>query len=529
MSTQYDAIVIGAGHNGLTCACYLARVGLKVLVLERYRDVGGMTLTEELTLPGFRSDVHASGYQLANLSPVPRELELEKHGLQLIEPEIVYAHAFPDGRVLAVSRNLEKSVENIGRYSRKDAETWRKLVERYLAEKEKLVASLFSPPPALSAEAAAWEGTAGGMEEYRFGLQSMRSWCDQTFESEEVKCLFGAFALFMAHAPDDAGGAELAWLFGTVLQDVGNNLVRGGMHHVSLALAECLRSLGGEIRTNAGVEKILVSSGRATGVRLESGEEISVGRLVASGVDPGQLTLRFLGEEVVGSEIAGKMRRYEWGDPAFVIYAALDGPVEYKAGPEAGAASHVHLTPPSLDPMARASVECRGGELPATPLIVSWNDSVIDPSRAPAGKDLKKFVVLGVPYEVKGDATGRVGLGHWDEVKDRYADYLIDMIAADYMPDLNAKLLKREAHSPLDIERKLSSAVRGTICHGAMLPYQTGSMRPIPEMGNYRSPVENVYLCGSGSHPGPGVSMAPGRNAAETICSDLDLSLPALK
>jgi beta-carotene ketolase (CrtO type) len=528
MSTRYDAIVVGAGHNGLTCACYLAKAGLKVLVLERYRDVGGMTLTEELTLPGFRSDVHASGYQLANLSPVPRELELEKHGLELAEPDIVYAHAFPDGRVLAVSRDLEKSVENIGRYSTRDAETWRKLVERYLAEKEKIVASLFSPPPAFSAEAAALEQSPGGMDEYRFGLQSMRSWCDQTFESEEVKCLFGAFALFMAHAPDDAGGAELAWLFGTVLQDVGNNLVKGGMHHVSLALASHLRSMGGEIRTSAGVEKILVSSGRATGVRLENDEEIPAGHLVASGVDPGQLTLRFLGEEVVGSEIAGKMERYEWGDSAFVIYAALDGPAEYKAGPEAGAACHVHLTPPSLEPVARASVECRGGKLPATPLLVSWNDSVIDPSRAPEGKHLKKFVVLGVPYEIKGDATGRIQGRDWDQVKDRYADYLIDMITADYIPDLKAKLLKRVAHSPLDLERKLSSAVHGTICHGAMLPYQTGAMRPIPEMGQYRSPVANVYLCGSGSHPGPGVSMAPGRNAAETICADLGLDFQAM-
>ncbi|MGH3145709.1 MAG: phytoene desaturase family protein, partial [Rubrobacter sp.] len=344
--TRYDAIIVGAGHNGLTCACYLARAGLKVLVLERYHDVGGMTLTEELTLPGFRSDVHASGYQLANLSPVPGELELERHGLRVIEPDIVYAHAFPHGRVLAVSRDLDKTVENIGRYSRKDAETWRKLVERYRAEKGKVVASLFSAPPPFSAEAASLERTSAGMDEYRFGLQSMRSWCDETFEAEEVKCLFGAFALFMAHAPDDAGGAELSWLFGTVLQDVGNNLVKGGMHHVSLALADHLRHQGGEIRTSAGVEKILVgSSGQAMGVRLQGGEEISA-RLVVSGVDPGQLALKLLGRQVVGTEIADKMDRYEWGDSAFVIYAALDGPVEYKAGPEAGEAAHVHLTPP---------------------------------------------------------------------------------------------------------------------------------------------------------------------------------------
>ncbi len=528
MPAEYDAIIVGAGHNGLTCACYLAEAGLKVLVLEKYHGVGGMTLTEELTLPGFRSDVHASGYQLANLSPVPRELELEKHGLEIIEPDIVYAHVFPDGRCLAVSRDLEKTVANIAQYSKADAETCRGLFLRYREAKEGVISALFSPPPSFAARATALETEPGGMDEYRFGLQSMRSWCDQIFESEEVKCLFGAFALFMAHAPDDAGGAELSWLFGTVLQDAGNNFVKGGMHHVSLALAACLKSRGGEIRTNAGVEKILVDgSGHATGVRLESGEEIQAGKLVASGVDPGQLVLRFLGEEVVGQEVAGKMERYEWGDAAFVIYAALDGPVEYKAGPEAGAAAHVHLTPPSLDPIASAAAECRGGELPATPLIISWNDSVIDPSRAPEGKHLKKFVVLGVPYEIWGDATGRISGTDWDEVKEDYADYLIEMISANYLPDLKAKMLRREAHSPVDLERKLSSAVHGTICHGAMLPYQTGSMRPIPEMSDYRSPVSNVYLCGSGSHPGPGVSMGPGRNAAQTILSDLGLPLGA--
>jgi beta-carotene ketolase (CrtO type) len=131
--------------------------------------------------------------------------------------------------------------------------------------------------------------------------------------------------------------------------------------------------------------------------------------------------------------------------------------------------------------------------------------------------------VLGVPYRIRGDATGRIQERDWDGAKEKYADYLVDRITADYLPGLQEKLLKREVHSPLDLERKLSSAVHGTICHGAMLPYQTGSMRPIPEMGDYRSPVENVYLCGSGSHPGPGVSMAPGRNAAEVICSDLGL------
>jgi len=523
MPELYDAIVVGAGHNGLACACYLAKAGLKVLVLEAYHTIGGMTLTEELTLPGFKSDVHASGYQLANLSPAPAELELAKHGLELIKPDLVYAHAFPHGRCVAVSRNLERTLASIGRYSKKDAETWRAIFQHYLEQRERIIASLFSPPPSFSAEAAAMERTAGGMDQYRFGLQSMRSWSNEMFETEEIKCLLGAFAVFVGHAPDDAGGAQIAWLFATVLQAEGNNLVKGGMQNVSRALASYLRSQGGEIRTSARVDKIQMKAGRAIGVRLNTGEEIPVGQLVASSVDPAQLVLRLLGEEIVGPEVARKMKRYEWGESTLVIYAALDGPVEYRAGSEAGAAAHVHLTPASLDCLARASDECRAGKLPATPLVVSWNDSAIDPGRAPKGKHLKKLVVLGVPYEIKGDATGKITGQNWDEVKEQYADYLIDMIVADYIPDFKAKTLKRVVHSPVDLERKLSSAVRGTICHGAMLPYQSGSMRPIPELGHYRTPVANVYLCGSGAHPGAGVSMAPGRNAAQIICQDLAL------
>src|SRR5215469_9598670 len=419
MTREYDALVIGAGHNGLTCACYLAKAGLKVLVLESYQAIGGMTLTEELTLPGFKSDVHASGYQLANLSPVPKELDLARYGLELIEPDLVYVHAFPDGRSVAVSRDLERTVASIERYSKRDAQTWRALVARYRAHKGQIVASLFAPPPSFTAEAAALERTPDGMESYRFRLQSMRSWANELFEAEEIKCLFGAFSLFVGHAPDDAGGAEIAWLFATLLHSEGNNLVKGGMHHVARALAAALQSQAGEIRTSAKVDQILVRAGRATGVRLETGEEIAARQLIVSSVDPGQLVLRLLGAEVVGQEMAGKMRRYEWGDATLVIYTALDGPLAYKAGTEAGAAAHVHLTPPSLDALARASDACRVGQLPATPLVVSWNDSQIDPSRAPAGKHLKKFVVLGVPYQITGDATGQVGGGDWDAVRER--------------------------------------------------------------------------------------------------------------
>jgi beta-carotene ketolase (CrtO type) len=522
MPHPYDAIVIGAGHNGLTCACYLAEAGLKVLVLEQYHTVGGMTITEEETLPGFWSDIHASGYQLANLSPVPHELGLLGR-YELIEPEIPFSHAFPDGGIISVHRDIEKTVADIARYSHKDARTWRALMNRFLAQKDAITAGMFSPPPSFPSAAAGFAASSAGMDAYRFSMQSVRSWANQTLEGEATKTLFGSFATFLGASPDDAGGAELGWLFASVLQNVGNNLVKGGMNRVTLALAEHLQAYGGEIRTNTRVEHILGDAKRATAVRLESGEDIPVGQLVVSNVDPGHLVLNLLGAAMVGQEIVDKMERYEWGDSIFVMFVALDSPISYKAGSAARQSAHVHLTEPSLDFFARVYLQCRGGALPSAPMIVSWNDSAIDPSRAPAGKALMKFVVLSVPYVITADATGKIPGRTWNEAREPYADYRMDLITTKYIPDLKSKTLKRVAHSPVDISRKISSAIHGTLGHGAFLPYQNGSLRPIPELGNYKTPVPNVYLCSSGSHPGPGVSMAPGRNAAQVIFGDLGL------
>ena len=343
MGEAYDAIVVGAGHNGLACACYLARAGLRVAVLEEYPALGGMTLTEELTLPGFRSDVHASGYQLANISPAAEELKLADHGVELIEPRVEFAHAFPDGNCIAVGRDLEAAEKSVARFSAQDGRTVRGLFERYLDEREAIITAMFSPPPSLGTAARTAEEAPGGMEAYRFGLQSVRSWCDEMFEAEETKCLFATFGAFVGHGPDDAAGAEISWLFASVLQAEGNNLVKGGMNEVTRAMAALLRSLGGTVRTGAAVDEIIVRSGRAVGVRLRDGEEVA-GGLVASSVDPAQLVLKLLGEPVVGSAIAEKVARIEWGDSVMVIYTALDGAVSYRAGPPADEAAHVHLT-----------------------------------------------------------------------------------------------------------------------------------------------------------------------------------------
>ena len=523
MPAKYDAVVIGSGHNGLTCACYLAKAGLKVLVLERYHSIGGMTNTEEVTLPGYKSDTHAFCIQLANFSPALYELQLDQYGFEMIYSNPCFTHAFPNGKSISVSRGIDDTCNSIANFSTKDADTYRKLFERFLAVKDPFVASFNSLPLSYADQAAMLQTMPGGLDQLRFQMQTFRVWAGEVFETNETKALFGSWNLHTGTGPDDGGGACLAWAFCMVIQHFGNNIVKGGMRNLPLALEGYLKAHGGEIRTEANVERIHVENGRAVAIGLSGGEQIEVGQFVASNVNPQQLVLDLLGEDQVDPMLTHKMRHYELGESVMVIYLALDGPIEYKAGPQAGVSVYVHPTPADLEYFSRLFYEVRSGHLPSEPFALICNDSAQDPSRVPSGKGLMKLVVQPVPYEIKGDATGKIKGRTWDEVKELFADYIIDRLTRDYIPTLRNNILKRVVHSPQDLDRIMPSTPRGTITHGALVPYQMGSMRPIPEMGNYKSPIQNVYLCGSGSHPGAGVSLAPGRNAAQVIFQDLGL------
>jgi beta-carotene ketolase (CrtO type) len=549
-SSNYDAIVIGAGHNGLTCACYLAKAGLNVVVLEDYHSIGGMTLTEEITLPGFRSDVHAFGYSLATVSPVPYELDLKRYGFELIHPEISLSHIFPnDHGYISMYRSLEKTLKSIEKYSKKDAKSWKTMFEGYLANRDSIVLSINSPPPPpanplentekrLATRDSQFDrkiSVAMG-EDYRRRTQSMRSWCNEHFESDEVKSMLGTFAAFVGLSPDDAGSGELCYMFSNIIQDGGNNVVKGGFVNLPMALAAYLKSKGGEIITSARVKKILIENGRAIGVELENGKLIGAKRLIASSTDPATLILKLIGEDYIDPGISSSIKRMEWGDSIFGIYLALNGKLEYKSGQEEVAKScQVHISPPGLETFSKIFYECRSGKLPSNPLPIMSNDSMMDPTRiVPVNgennsnnKHLIKFLVLSVPYQLKdinnvGTESSRNYV--WEEVKERYADQIIDSITRDYIPNLKDVILKRVAYSPSDYEKKPINSIKGTLSCGAVLPYQSAWMRPIPQLGDYRvHSIPNVYLCGSGSHPGPGVSMAPGRNAAQIIFQDLGL------
>jgi phytoene dehydrogenase-like protein len=516
-TSDYDAVVLGAGHNGLTCACYLARTGLRVLVLEANDDIGGLTITHEITRPGFHSDVHAFGYQFANLSPAPEELALAQHGLELLTPAVPFAHAFRDGRTVHMHVDLEQTCASIGTRSAHDAAQWRVLYGRWLDAKEAIRDGLNHPPGRLSEHLAQLERAPGGFDEYRFSQQTMRSWTREQFNDEYIRLFLGAFSLHANVAPDEVGGGQLAWLFDSIIQEYGNKVVRGGMVNVARALARCLQAHGGEIRAGAPVRRIVVEGRNARAVQLGDGTEITVGTLVASSVDPRTLVVDLLGADVVGNDLVARIERYEWGDSIMVIYFALGRPLEFVGGEDAARACYVHCTPPSLGDVTEMFADARAGQLPADPVLVVCQDSVADPSRAPAGAAVGKILVKCVPYEIAGRS--------WADAKEAYADHVVELLTRHYVPNFASSITERVVHSPRDQEELVRSAVRGTELQGAFVPYQSGAMRPIPELGGYRVPGMNVYLCGSGSHPGPGVSFMPGRNAAQVINAELGLGL----
>lgn len=514
---EYDAIVIGAGHNGLTCACYLAKAGLEVLVVEQYRSIGGMTITEEITLPGFKSDMHAFGYQLANLSPAPKELQLENWGFELIRPEISYSHVFPkkNGGYISMYRDINNTLKSIQSYSKKDAQTWKTMFDKYIANKNSIVSSINSPP---FNNRLGTGSITEDFDRYRETLQSMRSWTDEWFESEEVKVMFGSFASFVGLSPDDAGGGELSYLFASVMQDCGNNVVKGGFGNLTMALARYLQSKGGNVITNANVDKIIIKNSRAVGVKLDNGKEIGAKKLVVSSTDPATLILKHIGQEYLEKTIIDKIRKIEWGDAIMAIYVALDGPPKYYVENEVTKSAQLHLSENTVDQFAKTYCECRSGRLPSRPLAIMSNDSACDPTRTPSkGKHLIKFLILNVPYKIHRiensgiNKSGNKKLNNfanpsWDEnTKEQYGDQIMSMLEEMYISNLKKIMLKMVVYSPVDFETRPSTSVHGTLACSAMVPYQKYSMRPIPELAGYTVPsIPNIYLCGSGSHPGPG-------------------------
>jgi phytoene dehydrogenase-like protein len=521
--SRYDAIVVGAGHNGLVTACYLARTGLRVLVLERREVVGGACVTEE-TFPGFKVSTAAYVNSLFH-TQIVRDLRLADHGYEILRRDPSSFTPFPDGRSLTMGPDAEQTRTEIAKFSARDAERY----PGYEAMLER-VAALVEPtltlaPPDLQRPRIGDLGTLftlgrafrrlgdGAGEAVEILTGAARPILDRWFESEELKgtlatdAVIGAMAspsmpgtayVLFHHVMGEAGGARGVWGY-----------MRGGMGGVTQALAAAARDLGAEIRCEAEVARILVQDGRAAGVALENGDELRA-PVVASNADARVTFLQLLDRAALPAAFVADVERISYASASLKINVALAELPSFHAlpGTEPGPQHRgtIHICP-DQDYIERAFDDAKYGRSSAEPVLECTIPSAVDPSVAPPGKHLMSMFVQYAPYELRD--------GSWDDHREAFADRCFELLN-EYAPNFTSSVLDRQVLAPPDLER-VFNLTGGNIFQGAMTPGQLFAFRPVPRYARYRTPIRGLYLCGAAAHPGGGVMGTPGFNAAREI------------
>jgi phytoene dehydrogenase-like protein len=522
---SYHAIIVGGGHNGLVTAAYLAGAGRRVLVLEARELVGGCAVTEEIW-PGYR--VSTASY-LASLmqEKVIRDLDLPRFGYKVDAKDPAFFSPFPDGRFMFMWQDRAKTLTEIAKFSKKDAEAYPKY-EAYLERLAIVVESLllttppdFPPGPGDLIDYLKLLGKFRGLSKAEIvGLakiftQSATDLLDEWFESEQLKVTLatdgviganggprspGTAYILMHHCMGGVNGHRGLWGF-----------VRGGMGAVSNAIADSAKARGVTIRTNAPVAKILTERGRATGVVLESGEEIKAG-LVASNLDPKRTFLKLVDAKELPEDFIRGIQKFRVEGTSLKMNLALRGLPDFKAlpgtpGPQHGATMHIC---PSVEYVERAWDDAKYGRPSRNPLIEMTIPTIYDPSLAPPGHHIMGIFLQYAPYTLK-DTT-------WEQERGPYTERILDVIE-EYCPNIRDIVVEKQTLSPWDLEQRFGIA-GGNIFHGEMSLDQMFVMRPLAGWAKYRTPVRGLYLCGSGAHPGGGVMGAPGHNCAREILKD---------
>ncbi|TPL05079.1 MULTISPECIES: NAD(P)/FAD-dependent oxidoreductase [unclassified Mesorhizobium] len=520
--SEFDAIFVGAGHNSLACAAHLAFKGWKIAVFERSEAIGGAVRTAEYTLPGFRHDFGAMNLSLFAGSAFHRKYanELKGHGLEFTPVGDCFASAFPDRTWFGVSNDLEKTASRLAAFSSADAAAWRRLVGAFPGEAEHLFRLLGSPMSARALVGTGWnlwrkKGIAGALDTARLLLSSPRAWLEENFETPHVRTTLAAWGMHLDFAPDIAGGAVFPYLESMANQSFGMVLGKGGADTIIRALAGMVTAAGGKITTGADVAEITVSGGRATGVRLASGETHAATKAVIAGVAPKALPGKLLpnGSGDAGFDTA--MKKFRHAPGTMMIHLALDDLPDWSAGAELRQFAYVHLAP-SLDAMSRVYQQAIAGLLPDQPVLVVGQPTAVDPSRAPLGKHVLWVQVRMLPAEILGDAAGKIAPAHWDAVKDAYAERVLDIIES-YAPGLRKKILGRAVFSPLDLERENPNLVGGDQICGSHHLAQNFLFRPARGFARWSTPVSNLYLTGAATWPGAGTGAGSGFMLAQQL------------
>jgi phytoene dehydrogenase-like protein len=520
---RYDAVIIGGGHNGLVTAAYLARAGRKVLVLERRELLGGCAVTEEIW-PGYRV---STGAYLTSLMQerIVRDLELARHGYVVDAKDPAFFSAFPDGRHFFMWQDRSKTLAEIAKYSRHDAEVY-PAYEDQLERLSQVVESLLlvTPPqfpPRGPVDFLDYLKLAGRMRGLnakemvalvKIFTQSAAEFLDEWFESEQVKVTLATDGVIGANGGPRSPGTAYILLHHCMGGVSGHRglwgFVRGGMGAVSEAIAAAARAAGATIRTGAPVAKVLARGGRATGVVLESGEEIEAG-VVASNLDPKITFLRLCNERDLDPDFVAAIRLFRIEGTSCKINLALHGLPEFTAYPGAPGPHHratMHICP-SIEYVERAWDDAKYGRPSERPLLELTIPTMYDSSLAPAGKHIMGIFLQYAPYTLRE--------GTWDELREPFGDRVISLIE-EYAPNFRSLIEHRQVLSPLDMERRFG-ITGGNIFHGEMSLDQMFLMRPVAGWARYRTPLKGLYLCGSGAHPGGGVMGAPGYNCAREM------------
>ena len=525
MATRYDALIVGGGHNGLVCAFYLARSGLKVRILERREVIGGAAVTEEFH-SGFRNST--ASYTVSLLQPkVIRDMRLADYGYRVLERPISNFLPQPDGRYLKLGGGLEKTQGQFAKFSAADAEA----LPHYYRSLENIAdilraLALKSPPNVgeglrtLIAAAGQGRGLATLPIEQKRDLldmfvKSARAMLDGWFESEPVKAAFGFDAVVGSYASPDTPGSAYVLLhhvFGEVNGRKGAwGHAIGGMGAITGAMAEACAEAGVEISLEAPVEQVLVDGGRVAGIRLASGEEIAAS-VVAANVGPKLLFERLVEPSALTDEFKRRIKGFRCGSGTFRMNVALAELPCFTSLPEPGEHHRSGIIiAPTLDYMDEAFLDAKRHGWSTKPIVEMLIPSTVDDSLAPEGRHVASLFCQQFAPELP---EGR----SWDEERDAAADTILDTVEG-YAPGFRASIIAHQIHSPLDLERKFG-LVGGDIMHGNMTLDQLWSARPVLGHGSYRGPIAGLYMCGAGTHPGGGVTGAPGHNAAYAILED---------
>jgi phytoene dehydrogenase-like protein len=510
---MYDAVVIGAGPNGLVAANLLADRGWSVAVFEAAPRPGGAVVSDELIEPGFVHDVCSAFYPLTAGSPVVRRLGLEEYGLRWRHAPLVLAHPSSDGSIAVLSRDIEETAGALDREHPGDGDAWRRLHERWTSVRGPLLDALFTPFPPVGA-GARLAATLRGRELLRFArftLVPVRRMGEEEFGGAAARRLLAGAALHADLSPEQSLSGFFGWLLCSLGQDVGFPVPEGGAGRLTDALVRRLEARGGSVHCNAHVTRVLVRDRAAVGVEVDCGRDrVDARRAVLADVDAPRLFGVLVGTEHLRSEFVDDLRRFHWDQSVLKVDWTLDAPIPW-FHPDARRAGTVHLID-SVDhlTMSRAQISC--GLVPASLFMLVGQQSLADATRQPAGCETA-WAYTHLPQHVRGDASGEIEMPLTRAGVERIADRMQRTIET-YAPGFSSCIRGRHVMGPTDLEDHDANLVGGAIAGGTAQLHQQLVFRPVPGLGRPETPVRRLYLASASAHPGGGVHGGPGANAA---------------